>query len=608
MDIEKIPKITKKEKDILGNFIKEKKKFSCDGDDNDRGKINVSKNIDNLNEVDFSNKIKSSDDFIDLFFVIGINQKDYKDCTILVQTQGQDKECNELFKTSFSSKEEKYYQILYNIKLKKTSKFCSIKILSKQYNKHFKSDNQNIYLNDEPNFVFENLYFKSFKIGKFRIWDYEINPPKILDQDFDSIFNTYYSYIYKLNPKNMKLINQLIKEGVNKLKDSNFKYTMNFFLQLLSLSFAINDNNLFFQIIYLFNENSLINNNRHQQDVKEKFELLLKKYEKKDFQIDTKIELKFDNIISICYLILYDVRSAIKFIEETPYKLKIIDNIISHLDYFKCEVFNKEFLNFLLKNQNKNDNNSILIISKSLNFVDYIGLIDENIELFEKTKFKLCEEFKFENYGKPEDIIPKIINIIKNCQNFILNSKYILKYYPNFIDILSFEQREELYNLIKDHNDDIRKLIYNKNYKDANNNSEIINFINSFILWKFPEYQNDFYRKLKKLDFQNILPSDLEKLKKIFQNFNLDSPKEREMFIKVFFLVLDKFEDIYEIPNILWNLFEYNKKYTFFSKENLKNFAYKYLELFQKNKISNSRENLFKLINQTLNWLIINIK
>ena len=397
------------------------------------------------------------------------------------------------------------------------------------------------------------------------------------------------------------------------MKDLSNKYTMNFFLQILS--FVLDDNiNLFYQvnindIISLFNLN-LLENSKLPFDIKSNFELLLKSYEKICIQKDANIAINLDFIISFCFLILTDVKPAIKFINNSSYKADVISNIIYKLDYFQNNIFQKELLNLLLKNyNNKNDYNNfqIVIVSKSLNFVDYIELIYENINLFKNTKFNLKEKFQFNNYGKSDEMTHKIFSIIINCQNVIINGEFILKIYPNFIDILSLEEREKLYKKLKNDNAFIKKIIYEKNYLDSKDNTQIINFINNFILSKFPQEQNHIYNILDKLNFQNMLPCDLEKLKYIFKKFNFHSFYEKSFDSKIFFLVFNKIENIYEFPDILWSLFDSNLFYEI-TNDQKKIIFYKYFKLFVNNKISDSRENLFKLTNKTFNWFIKNIK
>ena len=104
-----------------------------------------------------------------------------------------------------------------------------------------------------------------------------------------------------------------------------------------------------------------------------------------------------------------------------------------------------------------------------------------------------------------------------------------------------------------------------------------------------------------------MIPSDLEKLKILFQNFNFHSFKENSFDTHVFFLVLNKMENIYNFPDILWYLFDSNLYYKF-TKQQRQEVYNKYFKLFSKNIISNSRENLFKLTNQSFNWFINNIK
>ena len=412
IDIEKIPNLREKEKVILINFIKEKKKLNCINTIN----TNISEKLEsqeNLDKAGFLfeelNQIKGSSEYIDFYFVIGINQKDHQDYKICVQAQGVDKDCNELFKTPFVWNDERYYQILYNLKLKKNSKYCLIKIFSKTYNKWFKNNNQNIIFNDEDiYFVLENLTFSSFTIPKYAVFWEEIKPPKLFIQDFDLIFSTFYSYIWNLNPKNRKLISQLFFRGYAHLKDLNNKYTIAFFLQVLSLS--INDNNIFHRIISLFNINCLktrkLHKNLNLNNIRPNLELLLKIYSNKDIRNDVNIALKLDTLISFCYLILYDVKSSLKFINDSPYKNDLISNIISKIDYFETYIFNKELLNTLLLNCNKNDLDIVHIISKCLNFVDYIELIYENIDIFKNVTFKLNKTFQFEKHGKSEEMIP----------------------------------------------------------------------------------------------------------------------------------------------------------------------------------------------------------
>ena len=168
-DIEKIQNLTEKEKLVLNDFIKNKNIFNTNS--NNITNINISDEIELSKES--TNKIRTSSDFVDFYFVIGINYKDYKDHEILVQTQGVDKKCDELVKIPFKIDEEKYYQILYNIKLKITSKFCLIKMLSKIHNKSFKSINQGIYFNDEDiYFLFQNLIFDYLTVSNYAIFLY----------------------------------------------------------------------------------------------------------------------------------------------------------------------------------------------------------------------------------------------------------------------------------------------------------------------------------------------------------------------------------------------------------------------------------------------------
>lgn len=608
-DIEKIQNLTEKEKLVLNDFIKNKNIFNTNS--NNITNINISDEIELSKES--TNKIRTSSDFVDFYFVIGINYKDYKDHEILVQTQGVDKKCDELVKIPFEIDEEKYYQILYNIKLKITSKFCLIKMLSKIHNKSFKSINQGIYFNDEDiYFLFQNLIFDYLTVSNYAIFYAKIEPPSLYIQDFYTIFSTYYNYIYKNSQKNTKLVNELFLKGLMQLKNSNMKFTLNFFLQIISLSlYDKNNSNIYFlEIISLFNINSLKDDKfpieNSLNNLEQNFELILKFCTNKDIRNDEKISIKFDILISFCYLMLCDISSAIKFINDSPHKVDIVSNIIGKLYFFQKNIFQKELLKLFLSYCNKNDESNIkTIINQSLNIVDYIDLIFENIEIFKNIPFKFKSSFQLDDDNPSEETIQKLFAIIKECKNLTLYDQIILNKFPNFFDVLSIEQKIDLYKILKDDNKTIKQLIYKKMYSEANSNTEIIYFIDGFKTWEDKEKNNDIYNKFKKFDFLNVTPSDFEKLEKIFKNYKFSSLKNKNFGVLLFYLILNQMNNIYNFPNILWKLFEPNISYRF--EERFLNFVLnKYLELFSNNILSNSRDNLFKLINQTLDWFINN--
>ena len=125
IDIENIPNLNLKEKNVLNNFISEKKKLNS----NNKIIINSLDTQESKENSEIKNFLKyeenqfQDDEFIDFYFVLGINEKDYQNYKIYVQTQGEDKICSELAKFHFSIKKERYFQILYNIKLKKIHNF-----------------------------------------------------------------------------------------------------------------------------------------------------------------------------------------------------------------------------------------------------------------------------------------------------------------------------------------------------------------------------------------------------------------------------------------------------------------------------------------------------
>ena len=136
IDVEKISGLSEKEREVLNNFIEQKKLNINTISRNNPEKLN------NSNKIIFSTeavtKVRVPSEFIEFYFVIGMSQEDYKNNKLYIQTQGSDKKCDELVKILVNTKDENFYQILYYYKLKKTSKFCIIKIYSEQYKNYFK--------------------------------------------------------------------------------------------------------------------------------------------------------------------------------------------------------------------------------------------------------------------------------------------------------------------------------------------------------------------------------------------------------------------------------------------------------------------------------------
>ncbi len=88
-------------------------------------------------------------------------------------------------------------------------------------------------------------------------------------------------------------------------------------------------------------------------------------------------------------------------------------------------------------------------------------MVYKNSDLLKDIEFEIhCKDFFDEEYGKDEEIIPKIILILKNCKKPKLNSLFNFNYrFPNFIEKISKGERKELYQLLN-YNGPIKK----KNY------------------------------------------------------------------------------------------------------------------------------------------------
>ena len=236
--------------------------------------------------------------------------------------------------------------------------------------------------------------------------------------------------------------------------------------------------------------------------------------------------------------------------------------------------------------------------------------MNEFNDLFTEEELDInCENYKFEDYGKIEEIFPKIINILKNCPKFYLKSESILNKYPNLIEKLSKQEKKELFQLIKNEKDPIKKALMNKIFEEATDNDEIISLIDIFILWEKPDIYDILEKEINKLNFQSMSKECSEKFSKLFKNFGFFRSKgkfdENNYDKNIFFIILSKLQNIHEFPDIFWNLFEPNMLYNFTNDEN--NLFYStYQELFQKNSIEDNRNNLFKLTNGILQWLISN--
>ena len=96
----------------------------------------------------------------DIYFIILIHQKDFEDIIPFVNYQSKDFKCTILNKSSFKYERENYFEILYNIKLEKYSGICYIKLRSKQYNKSFYNEKQNIINEGGVTIILEDFHFQ----------------------------------------------------------------------------------------------------------------------------------------------------------------------------------------------------------------------------------------------------------------------------------------------------------------------------------------------------------------------------------------------------------------------------------------------------------------
>lgn len=100
-------------------------------------------------------------------------------------------------------------------------------------------------------------------------------------------------------------------------------------------------------------------------------------------------------------------------------------------------------------------------------------------------------------------------------------------------------KRIELYKLIKNKNDSSKNAIFKVHFNEANDNKNIINLIESFILWKSLDRYDDVLNKLKIINFRSMEKETFEKLKIVFINVKFYSKSEvddkNEYYKKIFF-------------------------------------------------------------------------
>ena len=559
----------------------------------------------NLNQNNETTSNNSLEEFNELYFIIIIEPDDFED----IIPQVDENECVICQTNRIEYEKRKFYEIIYKANVSKNSKNCYIQLYSKKYSKCFKG-NKEITI-ENTTIIFENLKFNSFNVYPKFIFNKVIHPPDLVNLDnFESFYYVYYSY---LKFANSKFKEQLYQEGLNKLEDikskSDSKISINCFIYIMS--FHLNNTTSLTKIISYF-DIKYIEKNPINNDAKKIFnELLTIKNEiYKDNK--NKIKKKFDTLITFVYLILEEINSAIGFISKSKYKDNIIKIIETNLEFFKDNIYNKQLLNFLLKNCTEDEIIPKNIIAKCLSFKDLIELIYENYNLYKKISFQIdCEKhFKLQNYGNPKEIIEMIIFILKNCKSFDFNTKSFINKYPNIISIISKQQRKELYSLIKNNNDPIKNLILKADFNEADDNETIINLIESFILWEYPDRYDFVLTEFNKINFQSMEKETFEKLKNVFKNFKFYSMSgvydKLEYDKKFFFLILNKLNNIYQISGILWELFESNILY-YFEEEGNEDFLNKYWELFSLNNLEDSLNNLFEITNKTFTWCIKNI-
>jgi len=232
-----------------------------------------------------------------------------------------------IYKVNFYSKNDILnFYFLYDFKnLVPRKKILNINISNKKLNPF-----QNL-------ITLININFDLTKLDK---------PKFIYETNIFDVFNHFYIFSKELD-NDFKY--NLFKTGFQHLIDlfkNKSKYSLNFFLQLLSL---VSDYEKLIELLNYF-DIDLIEDNVPKFEIETIIIKLINQRDEYFLKFDHLPGLKFDLLISYTYLILNNTNSIKDFILKSPYKNTLLLYIQENIDYFNEKVDDFLFLDFLLNN------------------------------------------------------------------------------------------------------------------------------------------------------------------------------------------------------------------------------------------------------------------
>ena len=444
------------------------------------------------------------------------------------------------------------------------------------------------------------------------------NQPIFQKISFEEIFKTYFNYSIGLN--DYLFNSELYKYGYERIKllmekpDSQNYCCYSFFIDILFLNISIYKDYSKIKDILQYFDIKLFKETKFTSDNEKRIKQLYDNNQIISGKISSEVNLKFEIFLIMGQMAINNIDNTINLLQSLNSNKEIIANSICEcFSIFSEKIFNKKLLDCFMKFISKTEVNLNKIVAQTICFKDYIDIVNENINFYKNITFKIStNNFLKEDFGDPKETNTKIINILSECNKSFLDSESILEKCPNFCDYLSQEEKFKMYHLIKKKDDKIKRKLGESIMHDAESNKEIIDTINKFIFWEFPEYYPNVIDLFKKLNFQTMDSELLNNFIITFKNFNFfdnynSNPEKKKLEIKVFFTIMEKIERIIDFSNIFWRLFRYDINYNFPIIENFR-LVNKFFTIFAKSEQNDINNNLFDIIKETFVWFSLNIE
>ena len=236
----------------------------------------------------------------------------------------------------------------------------------------------------------------------------------------------------------------------------------------------------------------------------------------------------------IIKIIFKDIRRTIGFIPQ------IKNHFIDLLKYEPCE------LNFIINNIH--------------NYTDFINLIGKNINYSKEIKFEIFPNKFINYYDNSEEILHKIIIILRDCKaSAILNTSIFKQHFNNYLKILDKEEKKILLSFLSINSPQDKSLISEIKLDEIKlcqkDNKEVMNTIFECLKDSTEIKYFDFIEDcLKNIILEVLSKDDLEKLKYIINYIYKNKEDKRQLY----FILLNKLKNLEGLYN-LWEIFDYSK-------------------------------------------------